>query len=83
MGGKRSSLQKKAVASVGARVRAFVREIAAVQLDSGSGRKAESILTFLDSLAEREKFDLQQRRQQDGARTRSRAAYRAGSSGSP
>ena len=54
MGGKRSSLQKKAVASVGARVRAFVREIAAVQLDSGSGRKAESILTFLDSLAERE-----------------------------
>ena len=42
------------MASVGARVRAFVREIAAVQLDSGSGRKAESILTFLDTLAQRE-----------------------------
>ena len=54
MGGKRNSLQKKAVASVGARVRAFVHEIAAVRLDSSSGRKAESILTFLDNLAERE-----------------------------
>ena len=33
---------------------AFVRDVAAVQLDGGSGRKAESILTFLDTLAERE-----------------------------
>ena len=41
------NLQKKAVASVGARVRAFVRETAAVQLDSSSGRKAESILSDL------------------------------------
>ena len=54
MGTTRTSLQKKAVASVGAQVRAFVRDTAAVKLDSGSGRKAESILTFLDSLAERE-----------------------------
>ena len=54
MGGSRNSLQKKAVASVGARVRAFVRDIAAVQIDSSSGRKAESILNFLDTLAQRE-----------------------------
>ena len=42
------------MASVGAQVRAFVRDTAAIKIDSGSGRKAESILTFLDSLAERE-----------------------------
>ena len=54
MGSPRNSLQKKAVASVGARVRAFVREIAGVQIDGSSGRKAESILSFLDTLAERE-----------------------------
>ena len=54
MGGTRNSLQKKAVASVGARVRAFVRDTAAVQIDGSSGRKAESILTFLDTLAQRE-----------------------------
>ena len=54
IGGIRNSLQKKAVASVGARVRAFVREIAAVQIDSSSGRKAEGILNFLDTLAQRE-----------------------------
>ena len=40
MGGTRSSLQRKAVASVGARVRAFVREIATIRLVSSSGRKA-------------------------------------------
>ena len=54
MGSPRNSLQKKAVASVGARVRAFVRDIAGVQIDGSSGRKAESILSFLDTLAERE-----------------------------
>ena len=54
MGNTRTSLQRKAVASVGAQVRAFVRDTAAIVIDSGSGRKAESILTFLDSLAERE-----------------------------
>ena len=54
MGGTRTPLQRKAVASVGARVRAFARDIAAVRLDGSSGRKAESILTFLDNLAQRE-----------------------------
>ena len=54
MGNSRCSLQKRAVASVGAQVRAFVRDTAAIKIDSGSGRKAESILTFLDSQAERE-----------------------------
>jgi len=54
MGNARTSLQKKAVASVGAQVRAFVRDTAVIEIDNGSGRKAESILTFLDSLAERE-----------------------------
>ena len=54
MGSTRTSLQKKAVASVGAQVRAFVRDTADIVIDRGSGRKAESILTFLDSLAERE-----------------------------
>ena len=54
MGNTRTSLQRKAVASVGAQVRAFVRDTAAIEIDGGSGRKAESILTFLDSLAERE-----------------------------
>ena len=54
MGNTRTTLQREAVASVGAQVRAFVRDAAAVKIDSGSGRKAESILTFLDSLAERE-----------------------------
>ena len=47
MGSARTSLQKRAVASVGAQVRAFVRDVAAVQLDGGSGRKAESIFDFL------------------------------------
>ena len=54
MGNARTPLQRKAVASVGAQVRAFVRDTAAIKIDGGSGRKAESILTFLDSLAERE-----------------------------
>ena len=54
MGNARNPLQRKAVASVGAQVRTFVRDTAAIQIDRGSGRKAESILTFLDSLAERE-----------------------------
>ena len=54
MGGTRNSLQKKAVASVGARVRAFVRDTAAVQIDGSSGRKAESTLTFLDNVVQRE-----------------------------
>ena len=39
---------------MGAQVRAFVRDTAAIKIDCGSGRKAESILTFLDSQAERE-----------------------------
>ena len=46
--------KRRAVASVGAQVRAFVRDTAAIKIDCGSGRKAEGILTFLDSLAERE-----------------------------
>ena len=54
LGGTRTPLQRKAVASVGARVRAFAREIAAVRLDGSSGRKGESIRTSLDNLAQRE-----------------------------
>ena len=40
MGSTRTSLQKKAVASVGAQVRAFVRDTADIAIDRGSGRKA-------------------------------------------
>ena len=47
MGNTRTTLQREAVASVGAHT-------AAIEIDGGSGRKAESIWTFLDSLAERE-----------------------------
>ena len=47
-------MRKKTVASVGVQVRAFVRDTAAIVIDKGSGRKAEGILTFLSSLAERE-----------------------------
>ena len=51
--GKRTECSAEAVESVGAQVRAFVRDTAAIQIDRGSGRKAEH-LDFLDSLAERE-----------------------------
>ena len=47
MGKTRTPLQREAVASVGAHT-------AAIEIDGGSGRKAESIWTFLDSFAERE-----------------------------
>ena len=53
------------MASVGAQVRAFVRDTAAIQIDRGSGRKAESILTFLDSVLQAKKISLAQAMDQD------------------
>ena len=54
MGGTRTSVQNRAVETVRARVRSFVRALSDVQLDASCGRKAGNVMGFLESLAARE-----------------------------